>query len=154
MKTSAQTTEHTLAHPFDGHFVSVAPMMQWTHRHFRFLLRLLSPQALLYTEMCHAQAVRHAPERILSFHARERPLALQIAGSDVGELGRATEVANRYDFDEINLNLGCPSGKVQKGGFGASLLHFPEKTGELIAAMKQTSQVPVSAKILIGVDDK
>ncbi|MBD8524308.1 tRNA dihydrouridine(20/20a) synthase DusA [Pseudomarimonas arenosa] len=135
--------------------LSVAPMMDWTDRHCRYFHRLLAPNALLYTEMVHANAVLHGDlEHLLGFHASEQPLALQLGGSDPGLLAAAAAIAEQRGFDEINLNVGCPSDRVQSGRFGACLMREPDLVADCIAAMQQAVSIPVTVKCRIGVDDQ
>lgn len=132
----------------------VAPMMGVTDRHFRFLARCLSQKARLYTEMVPAQALLHAdPRRFLSFSLEERPLALQIGGSDAKALAHACRLAETYGFDEVNLNAGCPSKRVQAGEFGAVLMKTPKRLAFLARAMTEATTLPVTVKHRIGVDD-
>jgi tRNA-dihydrouridine synthase A len=135
--------------------LSVAPMMDWTDRHCRYLHRLLSRRALLYTEMVTAPAVLHGDrDRLLAFDPAEHPVALQLGGSDPGELSRATRIAATYGYDEINLNVGCPSDRVQSGCFGAVLMERPELVADCVSAMAEASDVEVTVKCRIGVDDQ
>ncbi len=134
---------------------SVAPMMDWTDRHCRYLHRLMTRHALLYTEMVVADAAIHGVrERLLGYDASEHPIALQLGGSDPDKLAQATEIALVFQYDEINLNVGCPSDRVQSGTFGACLMKTPELVAECVAAMKKVSDVPVTVKCRIGVDDQ
>lgn len=134
---------------------AVAPMIDWTDRHCRFLHRQLSREALLYTEMVVADAIIHGPrERLLSFSPQEHPVALQLGGSDAGKLCEAIRIASDYGYNEINLNVGCPSDRVQSGTFGACLMRDPGHVADLVAAMKQVSSVPVTVKCRIGIDDQ
>ena len=134
--------------------VSVAPMMDWTDRHCRYFMRLLSPGTLLYTEMVTAAAVVHGDAgRLLGFNVEEHPLALQLGGSNPDWMAQATAVANGYGYDEININVGCPSDRVQSGEFGACLMARPERVAECLAAMQRESDVPVTVKSRIGIDD-
>ncbi len=127
-------TPHPLA-PDDIRF-SVAPMMDWTDRHCRFFHRLLSRRARLYTEMVTTGAVIHGPrERLLGFSAQEHPVAVQLGGSDPGELAQAARIAEGFGYDEVNLNVGCPSDRVQDGRFGACLMREPDVVAEGVAAM-------------------
>jgi len=129
-------------------------MMAWTDRHCRYLLRLASPNALLFTEMIAASAVLHAkPNRLLSFHPAEHPLALQLGGSDPEQLAAAARLATQHGFDEINLNVGCPSPRVKKARFGACLMLEPELVARAVEAMRQATHLPVSVKCRLGVDD-
>ncbi|MGY6632088.1 MAG: tRNA dihydrouridine(20/20a) synthase DusA [Wenzhouxiangella sp.] len=135
--------------------VSVAPMMDWTDRHCRFFHRQLHPGAVLYTEMVTTGAIIHGDrDRFLAFDPDEHPVALQLGGSDPDELARACEIANAYRYDEINLNVGCPSDRVQKGRFGACLMTEPALVAECMKAMANASQAPVTVKTRIGVDDQ
>jgi tRNA-dihydrouridine synthase A len=134
--------------------LSVAPMMDCTDRHCRWFLRRISRRALLYTEMVTTGAVLHGdPEKILAFDPAEHPVALQLGGSDPGELARAAEIAQAWGYDEVNLNVGCPSDRVQTGRFGACLLKEPETVADGVAAMRRAVDLPVTVKTRIGVDD-
>jgi tRNA-dihydrouridine synthase A len=134
---------------------SVAPMMDWTDRHCRFLHRILSRRARLYTEMVTTGAVIHGPrERLLGFSPEEHPVAVQLGGSDPGDLARAARICADLGYDEVNLNVGCPSDRVQDGRFGACLMREPELVGAGVAAMKAAVRVPVTVKCRIGVDDQ
>lgn len=132
--------------------LSVAPMIDWTNTHFRVLMRMLAPQALLYTEMQSTGAIRHNPERALYFTEREQPLALQVGGSDIHDLVHAACLAEEAGFAEINLNLGCPSPRVIAGSFGACLMREGTHVATCINAMKAAVTIPVTAKTRIGVD--
>jgi len=135
--------------------LSIAPMMDWTDRHCRYLHRLLSRHALLYTEMVTAPAVLHGErDRLLGFDAAEHPVALQLGGSDPEELARAAAIGAEYGYDEINLNVGCPSDRVQSGCFGAALMERPGLVADCVAAMIAASPVEVTVKCRIGVDDQ
>ncbi|MGR6430549.1 tRNA dihydrouridine(20/20a) synthase DusA [Rhizobium sp. PAMB 3174] len=134
---------------------AVAPMIDWTDRHCRFLHRLVSRHALLYTEMVVADAVLHGDrERLLRFDECEHPVALQLGGSDAGKLAEATRIGSDYGYDEINLNVGCPSDRVQSGTFGACLMKEPETVAAGVRAMKAATGLPVTVKCRIGVDDQ
>jgi tRNA-dihydrouridine synthase A len=147
--------ELQMNHYQTGKIFAVAPMIDWTDRHCRFLHRQLSKKALLYTEMVVADAIIYGPrERLLSFSPQEHPVALQLGGSDAGKLTQAIEVAADYGYDEINLNVGCPSDRVQSGTFGACLMGDPRHVADLVAAMKRVAKVPVTVKCRIGVDDQ
>ena len=138
-----------------GPLFAVAPMIDWTDRHCRFFHRLLAPDALLYTEMIVADAVLHGDrERLLGFDAAEHVLALQLGGSDPAKLAEAARIAEGFGYDEINLNVGCPSDRVQSGAFGACLMRQPELVGECLAAMRGAVSIPVTVKCRIGVDDQ
>jgi tRNA-dihydrouridine synthase A len=134
--------------------LSVAPMMDWTDRHCRVFHRLLAPNARLYTEMVHAQAVIHGDRaRLLDFDASEHPLALQLGGSDPEHLAQATRIAADWGYDEVNLNVGCPSDRVQAGRFGACLMREPLLVADCVAAMAAASALPVTVKCRLGVDE-
>src|SRR6201998_4618830 len=134
---------------------SVAPMMEWTDRHCRFFHRLLTHRALLYTEMLTTGAVLHGDRgRLLRFDAAEHPLALQLGGSDPQALAACARIGADAGFDEINLNAGCPSDRVQEGRFGACLMTEPDLVGDCVAAMKAAVTIPVTVKCRIGVDDQ
>ncbi len=134
---------------------SVAPMMDWTDRHCRVLHRQLTRRALLFTEMVTSPAVIHGDrDRLLGFSAVEHPLALQLGGSDPAELAEATRIGGAYGYDEINLNVGCPSDRVQSGRFGACLMAEPELVAVCIRAMKGATDLPVTVKCRIGIDDQ
>lgn len=137
------------------HRFSVAPMMDWTDRHCRFLHRLLSRRARLYSEMLTAGAVIFGDRaRLLGFDAAEHPVALQIGGSEPAALAEAARIGADHGYDEINLNAGCPSDRVQEGAFGACLMREPQLVGDCVAAMKAMVAVPVTVKCRIGVDDQ
>jgi tRNA-dihydrouridine synthase A len=130
-------------------------MMDWTDRHCRAFHRLLAPGALLYTEMVHAQAVRLGDrERLLGFDASEHPVALQLGGSDPQALAEATRIGADWGYDEVNLNVGCPSDRVQAGRFGACLMKEPALVADCIAAMSAATSVPVTVKCRLGVDEQ
>ncbi len=133
--------------------LSVAPMMDWTDRHERFFLRLISRRALLYTEMITTGAILHgARDRLLAFHAAEHPVALQLGGSDPKALAECARIGADLGYDEINLNVGCPSDRVQTGRFGACLMLEPELVRDGVAAMRAAVSIPVTVKHRIGVD--
>jgi tRNA-dihydrouridine synthase A len=133
----------------------VAPMMAYTDRHCRYLLRLLSPRTLLYTEMVTAQALAHGDvERLLGFSECEHPVALQVGGSDPALLARAARLGEQFGYDEINLNVGCPSERVQSGSFGACLMAEPDLVAECTGAMREAVSIPVTVKCRIGIDDR
>lgn len=135
--------------------LSVAPMMDITDRHFRSFLRTITRQTLLYTEMITEQAIRFGDaDRILAFDAAEEPLALQIGGSDPEGVAQATRIAWQAGYSQVNLNVGCPSSRVQSGKFGACLMLEPELVAELVSAMRSASPMPVSVKHRIGVDEQ
>ena len=135
--------------------LSIAPMMDWTDRHCRYLHRLMSPRVRLYTEMITAPAlVRGNARHLLRFDPAEHPVALQLGGSDPGELAEAARMAETEGYDEVNLNVGCPSDRVQSGTFGAILMKSPGQVATCLAAMKDAVSIPVTVKCRIGVDDQ
>jgi tRNA-dihydrouridine synthase A len=135
--------------------LSVAPMMDWTDRHCRYLHRLMSRDTLLYTEMVTAPALCHGERaRLLAHDPSEHPVAVQLGGSDPAELAEATRIAAAAGFDEVNLNVGCPSDRVQSGCFGAVLMERPALVADCVAAMIAASPVEVTVKCRIGVDDQ
>lgn len=140
--------------PLDRIRLSVAPMMEWTDRHCRYFHRLLSPNARLYTEMVHAQAViRGDRDKLLGFDSAERPLALQLGGSEPATLAEAAAIAEGFGYDEVNLNVGCPSDRVQAGRFGACLMKEPALVADCVAAMRARVAIPVTVKCRLGVDE-
>ena len=137
------------------HRFCVAPMMEWTDRHCRYFLRLISRRAFLYTEMVTAEAVLYGNrERVLGFSPEEHPVGLQLGGSDANKLAKAAKIAADYGYDEINLNIGCPSDRVQSGRFGACLMEEPDLVAECVAAMDAAVDIPVTVKCRIGIDDQ
>jgi tRNA-dihydrouridine synthase A len=134
---------------------SIAPMMEWTDRHCRFFHRLLTRRALLYTEMITTGAVLHGDRaRLLAFDRAEHPVALQLGGSDPGQLAQCARIAADLGYDEINLNVGCPSDRVQEGRFGACLMAEPALVGDCVAAMTGSVRIPVTVKCRIGIDEQ
>ena len=134
--------------------VSVAPMMDWTDRHCRYFMRLLAPDVRLYTEMVHVRALLHGDSsRLLAFDPAEHPLALQLGGSEPAELAAASRLALSFGFDEINLNVGCPSDRVQAGRFGACLMASPALVADCVRAMSEAWGAPATVKTRIGIDD-
>lgn len=132
----------------------VAPMMEWTDRHCRYFHRLLAPSALLYTEMVTTGAILHGDkERFLRFNPAEHPVAVQLGGNDPDDLAACARICEDFGYDEINLNVGCPSDRVQNGRFGACLMLTPEVVAAGVQAMQQAVDVPVTVKCRIGVDD-
>jgi len=130
-------------------------MMEWTDRHCRYFLRLITKQARLYTEMVTTAAIVHGKaERLLAFDAAEHPVALQLGGSDPDDLAASARIGERFGYDEINLNVGCPSDKVQEGRFGACLMAEPGVVAQGVRAMRDAVSVPVTVKTRIGIDDK
>jgi tRNA-dihydrouridine synthase A len=135
--------------------LAVAPMMDWTDRHCRYFHRLLAPHARLYTEMVTAPAVLHGDRaRLLGFDPAEHPVALQLGGADPRDLANASRVGADLGYDEINLNVGCPSDRVQSGRFGACLMREPALVADCIASMRAAVSIPVTVKCRIGVDDQ
>jgi tRNA-dihydrouridine synthase A len=135
--------------------VSVAPMMDWTDRHCRYFLRLISPRVRLYTEMVTSAAVLHGDrDRLLGYHPDEHPLALQLGGSEPEALATCAIEAQERGYDEVNLNIGCPSDRVQSGRFGACLMLEPGRVADCVAAMRNAVSVPVTVKCRIGVDER
>ena len=138
----------------DRHF-AVAPMMGWTDRHCRFFHRQLSRRARLYTEMVTTGAVLHGDrQRLLAFHPDEQPVALQLGGADPDDLARSVEIAEAFGYSEINLNVGCPSDRVQSGRFGACLMAVPKLVADCVSAMGRSTALPVTVKCRIGIDDQ
>jgi tRNA-dihydrouridine synthase A len=134
--------------------LSVAPMMDWTDTHCRVFHRLLAPHARLYSEMVHANAVIHGERaKLLALDPVEHPVALQLGGSEPGLLAQAARIGADHGFDEINLNCGCPSDRVQAGRFGACLMREPQLVADSVAAMRDACDVPVTVKCRLGVDD-
>ncbi len=135
--------------------LSIAPMMDWTDRHCRYFHRMLSKKTLLYTEMVTAPAlVRGGALHLLAFSEQEHPIALQLGGSDPQELAKAARLGEEAGYDEINLNVGCPSDRVQSGSFGAVLMHQPGLVADCVTAMQDAVNVEVTVKCRIGVDDQ
>jgi len=140
-----------------GHTIalSLAPMMDRTDRHFRLILRLITRRTLLYTEMVTTGALLHGDvPRHLAFDPREHPIALQLGGDDPDALARCAKLAESWGYDELNLNVGCPSERVQSGNFGACLMATPERVAECVTAMREACALPVTVKHRIGIDDQ
>jgi tRNA-dihydrouridine synthase A len=138
-----------------SHRFCVAPMMEWTDRHCRFFHRLLTRRALIYTEMITTGAVlRGDRARLLAYDPFEHPVALQLGGSDPAALAQSARIAEELGYDEINLNCGCPSDRVQEGRFGACLMAEPRLVGDSVAAMKAAVRIPVTVKCRIGIDEQ
>ncbi len=135
--------------------IAVAPMMDYTHRHFRYLLRLITRHIFLYTEMVNTAALlsSNQAERWLKFHPSEHPVALQLGGSDPKALAQCARLGQAYGYNEINLNLGCPSPRVQKGRFGACLMKEVPLVADCIQAMREAVTIPVTVKTRLGVDE-
>lgn len=134
--------------------VSVAPMMEWTDRHYRSFMRQITRHTLLYTEMKTTGAVIFGDrERIIGFSPAEKPVALQLGGDDPKQMGQCARIAEEWGYDEVNINVGCPSNRVQKGNFGACLMSQPELVAECVAEMRAVTSIPVTVKHRIGIDD-
>lgn len=142
-----------------SHRISIAPMMGWTDRHARYFFRLITKNSLLYTEMVNTGALLHnrqkvgSQKRLLAYHASEHPLALQLGGNDPQQLMLCAVMAEDAGFDEVNLNVGCPSDRVKSGQFGACLMARPELVADCVSAMKAKVNIPVTVKCRIGIDD-
>ena len=135
--------------------IAVAPMLDWTDRHYRYFIRLLSRHTLLYTEMVTTGAIlRGDRQRLLAHDPAEHPLALQLGGSDPAELTRCARIAADWGYDELNLNVGCPSDRVQSGRFGACLMAEPDLVAACVAAMRAATDLPVTVKTRIGIDER
>ncbi|HCB12203.1 MAG TPA: tRNA dihydrouridine(20/20a) synthase DusA [Gammaproteobacteria bacterium] len=135
--------------------ISIAPMLDWTDRHCRFFLRLLSRRVLLYTGMVTTGAMLHGdPQRFLAYDPVEHPLALQLGGSNPDELAQCARIAADWGYDEVNLNIGCPSDRVQSGRFGACLMAEPALVSDCVAAMRLAVDLPVTIKTRIGIDEQ
>lgn len=136
------------------HKFSVAPMMDWTDRHCRYFHRLLSKETQLWSEMVTTKAILNGDKnRLLDFDAAEHPLVLQLGGSESDEMAQCAKIAQDWGYDEVNINVGCPSDRVQSGSFGACLMQTPEVVAQCVDAMRQASDISVSVKSRIGVDD-
>ncbi|CDT58251.1 tRNA-dihydrouridine synthase A [Vibrio coralliirubri] len=134
--------------------LSVAPMLDWTDRHCRYFHRLLSQQTLLYTEMVTTGAILHGKGDFLEYNDQEHPLALQLGGSNPVDLAACAKLAGERGYDEVNLNVGCPSDRVQNGRFGACLMAEPELVADCVSAMKEVTDIPITVKTRIGIDDQ
>ncbi len=144
----------TMSFPHIDHRLCVAPMLDWTDRYCRYFLRQISRRVVLYTEMITTGALLHRdPARFLDYHPEEHPLALQLGGSDPDELAACARLAREWGYDEVNLNVGCPSDRVQSGRFGACLMAEPELVAECVRAMGEAVDIPVTIKHRIGIDD-
>ncbi|WP_371195386.1 tRNA dihydrouridine(20/20a) synthase DusA [Glaciecola sp. SC05] len=136
-----------------NHRFSVAPMLDWTDRHCRYFLRLLSTETMLYTEMVTSGAIIYGKGDYLGFDAAEHPLVLQLGGSNPSDMAKCAEIAQRRGFDEININVGCPSDRVKNGSFGACLMAEPQIVAACVEAMRKEIDIPVTVKCRIGIDD-
>ncbi|MEZ8306607.1 tRNA dihydrouridine(20/20a) synthase DusA [Vibrio splendidus] len=139
---------------YQSNRLSVAPMLDWTDRHCRYFHRLLSQQTLLYTEMITTGAILHGKGDFLEYNEQEHPLALQLGGSNPVDLAACAKLAGERGYDEINLNVGCPSDRVQNGRFGACLMAEPELVADCVSAMKEVTDIPITVKTRIGIDDQ
>ena len=138
----------------DSHRLCVAPMMDWTDRHCRYFLRQVSSSAFLYTEMITTGALLHGGvERHLAFSAEEHPVGAQLGGSEPEELAKCAKLVEQYGYDEVNLNIGCPSERVQRGAFGACLMAEPELVADCVRAMKEAVRIPVTVKHRLGINN-
>lgn len=141
-------------HDFNINRFSVAPMLDWTDRHCRYFHRLMSEHALLYTEMVTTGAIIHGKGNFLEYSQQEHPIALQLGGSNAKDLAYCAKLAQDRGYDEVNLNVGCPSDRVQNGKFGACLMSEPELVAECVSAMRDMVDIPVTVKTRIGIDDQ
>jgi tRNA-dihydrouridine synthase A len=154
MQLRAQMEKRMRSKDLDRKFC-IAPMMEWTDRHCRFFHRLLTRRALIYTEMITTGAVLHGPRtRLLAHDPAEHPVALQLGGCDPRQLAECARIAEAFGYDEVNLNIGCPSDRVQEGRFGACLMAEPALVGDCVAAMTAAVKLPVTVKCRIGIDDQ
>jgi tRNA-dihydrouridine synthase A len=136
-----------------NHRLSVAPMLDWTDRHCRYFYRVLSAHTVLYTEMVTTGAILHGRGDYLSYNDAEHPLVLQLGGSNVKDMTECAKIAEQYGYDEININVGCPSDRVQNGRFGACLMAEPTLVGDCVNEMQNATNIPVTVKSRIGIDD-
>jgi len=136
-----------------SHKLSVAPMLDCTDKHARYFYRLMSQHTVLYTEMVTTGAILHGKGDYLSYNDAEHPLVLQLGGSDVKDMTECAKIAEQYGYDEININVGCPSDRVQNGRFGACLMAEPQLVAECVSEMQAATKVPVTVKSRIGIDD-
>lgn len=150
----APMSSQTNQTPFQPHRFSIAPMLDWTDRHCRYFLRQLSSQTLLYTEMVTTGAIIHGKGDYLAYSEDEHPIALQLGGSDPAALAICAKLAQERGYDEINLNVGCPSDRVQNGMFGACLMADAQRVADCIKAMRDVVSIPVTVKTRIGIDDQ
>ncbi|NLS13464.1 tRNA dihydrouridine(20/20a) synthase DusA [Vibrio sp. SM6] len=156
--SDASVVNHTDESSYDGAFpscrLSVAPMLDWTDRHCRYFHRLMSEHTQLYSEMVTTGAIIHGKGDFLAYNEQEHPLVLQLGGSNPADLATCAKLAQARGYDEINLNVGCPSDRVQNGRFGACLMAEPELVAQCIAAMREVVDIPVTVKTRIGIDDQ
>ncbi|WP_051201905.1 tRNA dihydrouridine(20/20a) synthase DusA [Ferrimonas senticii] len=133
---------------------SIAPMLDWTDRHYRYMARLISKHTLLYTEMVTTGAIIHGKGDYLGYNQEEHPVALQLGGSNPADLAHCAKLAQQYGYDEVNLNVGCPSDRVQNGRFGACLMAEPQLVADCVKAMQDVVDIPVTVKTRIGIDEQ
>ena len=136
-----------------SHKLSVAPMLDWTDRHCRYFYRLMSQHTVLYTEMVTTGAILHGKGDYLSYNDAEHPLVLQLGGSDIKAMTECAKIAEQYGYDEVNINVGCPSDRVQNGRFGACLMAEPSLVADCVSEMQAATNIPVTVKSRIGIDD-
>lgn len=137
-----------------SHRLSIAPMLDWTDKHCRYFYRLMSQHTVLYTEMVTTGAILHGKGDYLSYNDAEHPLVLQLGGSDVKAMTECAKIAEQYGYDEVNINVGCPSDRVQNGRFGACLMAEPSLVAECVSQMQNATNIPVTVKSRIGIDDQ
>jgi tRNA-dihydrouridine synthase A len=135
------------------HKLSIAPMLDWTDRHCRYFYRLMSKHTVLYTEMVTTGAILHGKGDYLSYNDEEHPLVLQLGGSDVKDMTECAKIAEQYGYDEVNINVGCPSDRVQNGRFGACLMAEPSLVADCVSEMRAATNIPITVKSRIGIDD-
>ena len=141
--------------PDGGYLLSVAPMMDRTDRHFRYFMRQITRRTLLYTEMITTAAIIHGDRsKLLDFSTAEKPLALQLGGDNPSQLAQCAQIAQDWGYNEVNLNVGCPSNRVQNGNFGACLMAQPDKVAKAVEAMEKAVTIPVTVKHRIGIDER
>ena len=136
-----------------SHKFSIAPMLDWTDRHCRYFYRVMSKQTVLYTEMVTTGAILHGKGNYLAYNDEEHPLVLQLGGSDVNAMTECAKIAEQQGYDEININVGCPSDRVQNGKFGACLMAEPQLVADCVASMQNVTKIPTTVKSRIGIDD-
>jgi len=150
-----RTPVHEASQTAQVHRICVAPMLDWTTRHCRFFMRLLSARVMLYTEMITTGALlRGDSRRWLNYHPLEHPVGIQLGGSDPEQLAQCAQLCDEVGYDEINLNVGCPSDRVQAGSFGAALMAEPQRVADCVEAMRQHVAIPVSVKTRLGIDHR
>jgi len=152
MTIITDTTPYS-ARPTIDHKLSVAPMLDWTDKHCRYFYRLMSKHTVLYTEMVTTGAILHGKGNYLEYNDAEHPLVLQLGGSDVKAMTECAKMAEQYGYDEVNINVGCPSDRVQNGKFGACLMAEPSLVAECVNQMQSKANIPVTVKSRIGIDD-